>query len=794
MIRIPAVGGVKSLFGPERAAACDVGVVGVRVKIGQVDRSADYRACVRRCTGAITSGMMATIIAKARAKTPWRWRDGGKTAAPIAAVERWLEAERDHLFLWLPVALGGGIALWFVLPDRVGWITAMLGLAGVAAAAVALDAGHRAARMVAIGAVAALAGLALIWLRAERAATGGIARPIVVRAEARVERVEPLPPRGLIRLRLAPIRVAGVAGQRPLPPLPPHWRVNLRAEDAPTGISTGAVIRLGVRLLPPPEPAVPGGYDYARVAWFDGVGATGRGFAPVTLLHPGAPEGDLRARLSAHIQAQSPGSPGAIAAALATGDQGAIALDDADAMRRAGLAHLLSVSGLHITAVVGATMLVVLRLLALSPWLALRVRLPLVAAGAGAAAAIGYTLLTGAEVPTVRSCVASLLVVLAVLFGRRAVTLRLVASGALVILLLWPDSLAGPSFQLSFAAVAAIVALHETPVVRGWFVARDEAWGRRLLRELASLLLTGVVVEAALAPIGIYHFHRAGFYGSLANIVAIPLTTFVIMPLEAAALAFDLIGIGAPLWWLTTLALRLLLLISHLTADAPGAVQLIPSMPVGAYALLIGGLLCLGLWRTRVRLAGVPLLLAGAVWTLITPAPDLLVTGDGRHLALRTPDGGLALLRDRAGDYTQAMLAENSGVDGTPLLLDEQDFARCSADLCLADVRAGQRRWRIVATRSAYRLDAAALAATCRDADIVVSDRRLPRGCLPRWLKLDRTTLARTGGVAISFAGPSVRTVRQPGDQHPWHARFGEASLKRPGRGVLPSSSRRPQS
>lgn len=684
-----------------------------------------------------------------------------------AAIERWLEAERDNLLLWLPVAMGGGIALWFVLPHRADWIVAMLVLAGLATAAVTLNAGHRAPRVIAIGAAAALAGMALIWVRAEHTATEVIARPVVVRAEARVERVEPLPPRGLIRLRLAPVRVVAT-GAAPTTGLPPHWRVNLRAEDAPPGLAPGAVIRLGVRLLPPPEPAVPGGYDYARVAWFDGIGATGRGFAPVMLVKPGAAAGDLRARLSAHIQAQSPGSPGAIAAALATGDQGAIRLDDAEAMRRAGLAHLLSVSGLHITAVVGATMLLVLRLLALSPWLALRVRLPLVAAGASALAAIGYTLLTGAEVPTVRSCVASLLVVLAILYGRRAVTLRLVASGALMILLLWPESLAGPSFQLSFAAVAAIVALHEAPVVRDWFAPREEGFGPRTVRALASLLLTGVVVEAVLAPIGVYHFHRAGFYGSLANIVAIPLTTFVIMPLEAVALAFDVIGLGAPLWWLTTLALRLLLAIAHITAAAPGAVQLIPSMPDGAFALMIGGLLLLGLWRTHARLVGAPLLLAGAAWTLVTPAPDLLVTGDGRHLALRTPGSGLVLLRDRTGDYTQAVLAENAGVDGEPLLLDEQSFARCSVDLCLADYRARGRRWRIVATRSAYRLDAMALAAVCGDADIVVSERRLPRRCRPRWLKLDRATLTRTGGVAVSFAGPRVRTVRQPGDEHPW--------------------------
>ncbi|NWP05556.1 competence protein ComEC, partial [Escherichia coli] len=136
-------------------------------------------------------------------------------------------------------------------------------------------------------------------------------------------------------------------------------------------------------------------------------------------------------------------------------------------------------------------------------------RLPLVAAGAGALAAIGYTWLTGAEVPTIRSCVAALLVLLALSLGREAITLRLVAAGAMLVLLLWPEALAGASFQLSFAAVTAIVALHESRYMHRWFGKREEGRGAALLRGAGSLLLTGVVVELALMPIGLFHFHQA---------------------------------------------------------------------------------------------------------------------------------------------------------------------------------------------------------------------------------------------------------------------------------------------
>jgi len=675
----------------------------------------------------------------------------------VCRLETLLEAESGQLPLWGPVLAIAGIAAWFLLPDPGAWGALSLALAATALLGFAMGGGGRAPRCVALGALAMLAGLGWIWLRADRVTAPVLARPVVATVLGSVVQVEELPARSLVRLTI--VTEGG--------DLPGRVRVNLSQADRPRGLGEGARLRLRARLMPPPGPAVPGAYDFAKVAWFARLGATGRGFAPVEVLVPGRREGALRARLSAHISERIGGSEGGIAAALATGDEGAIAEVDAEAMRRAGLAHLLSVSGLHITAVVAATMFLVLRLLALSPWLALRVRLPLVAAGAGAGAAIGYTWLTGAEVPTIRSCVAALMVLAALALGREALTLRLVAAGAVVVIAAAPQSVAGPSFQLSFAAIVAIVALHEVPRIKTWFEAQDDGWPRRVAREVASLLLTGVAVELALMPIAVYHFHQAGLYGALANIVAIPWTTFVIMPLEALALLLDAAGLGAPVWWLVGSGLSLLLWLARLVAAAPGSVAAIPAMPTAAFALMMGGELWLALWRTRWRLAGVLPIMVGGIWALVTPAPDLLVTGDGRHLAIRTPSG-LALLRDRAGDYTRDMLSEGAGEDGEPLALADQPTARCSRDLCLATVERDDRRWRILATRSAYLIPAAELIAACRGADIAISERRLPRRCQPRWLRLDRPTLALTGGAAVTLATGSVATVRTAWDRHPW--------------------------
>ena len=682
----------------------------------------------------------------------------------LVRLESWLEAERDQLPLWLPVALGAGIAAWFILSDVAQWRAALLAGGAVALLAIAVSYGGRAPRALALGALSFALGLSLVWARAERAREPVLARPFIALVEGRVEGIDPLPARGIVRLRLTDLRWP----DRAPAPAPTRIRVNVAQEDAPVGLAPAAVVSLRARLMPPPPPAVPGAYDFARVAWFDGIGATGRAFGKPMILSGGDSAEPVRARLSRHIQSRLDGSAGGIAAALATGDTGGIAEADQEAMRRSGLAHLLSVSGLHITAVVGLTMLAAMRLLALNIRLAMTGRVPLIAAAIAACAAIAYTWLTGSEVPTIRSCIAALLVLAAMALGREALTLRLVATGALVVLLLWPDSLAGPSFQLSFAAVTAIVALGEHSRVRAWFGPREEGWEKRLLRGLLSLLLTGVTVELALMPIAVFHFHKAGVYGAFANIVAIPLTTFVVMPAEAIALVLDAIGLGGPVWWVTGQALRLLLWIARTTAEAPGAVAALPSMPRGAFALMVAGGIWLALWRTRLRRLGLVPIVVGAAWTMATPAPDLLVTGDGRHAGVRMAGGRVALLRDRAGDYARDMLSENGGSDEAPVLLSEQGAARCSRDLCRVDLDRGGRRWRILATRSAYLVPIADLIAACRSADIVISERRLPRRCTPRWLRLDRETLARTGGVAVTLSSGRVTGVIGAGDTHPW--------------------------
>ena len=686
------------------------------------------------------------------------WKAYGSRA--FDRIERLLEAERAQLPPWFVVGFGAGIAAWFALGLPIQWaaflcISAALALGGF------LLGGGRAGRALGWLALAMTLGCALICVRAVQVAAPRLERPVVASFDAKVEMVETLVARGTIRLTLAPTD----------PQLPPRVRVSIDAEAAPAQLASGAIVQLRARLAPPPPMALPGTYDFARDAWFKQIGAVGKALGPVEIVQPSHGGGleAVRQRLASHVRSRLPGNEAGIAVALVTGDQNGVSEDDAAAMRASGLTHLLSVSGLHIAAVVAAAMLLSLKLLALSERLALRFNLVLVSAGVAAAAGIGYTLLTGAQVPTVRSCVAALLVLLGIALGRDAISLRLVAVGALIVLIFRPEALAGPSFQMSFASVTAIIALHSTGWARRLFLRRDEGVFRRFGRAILAIVLTGLAVEFALIPFALFHFHRAGLYGVGANVIAIPLTTFVIMPLEAGALLLDAIGLGQPLWWGTGHAIGALLGLAHRVAAAPGAVALMPSMPPWAFGSIVVGLRWLCLWTSRMRLAGIVPFAIGAIAAALAPTPDLLVTGDGRHLVVLSKDGTPLLLRERAGDYMRQLFAEASGFAGDPPNLGEETSSLCSHDSCTAAIRKGEVEWRLFATRSATLIDWTITTNACAQADIVVSDRRMPRGCTPRWLKLDRVALAQTGGVAIYLRpNPYVETVAERVAGHPW--------------------------
>lgn len=668
---------------------------------------------------------------------------------------------------WLVAAFASGIGVWFSLPSQWEWIAWLVSGCGIAAAGVWAwpKTTHRQMLRVAVISVALAfsAGLALIWARSAMVGAPPITRPMIVSLDGRIlERVEQ-PAQKRVRLVLATrMNATGEAIK---------IRINIPEKEDRPDLTEGARIRMKARLLPPASPIFPGSYDFARHAWFEGLAATGALLGSIDIIEPGTGNArikGLQRSLSAHVRSHLDGSAAAIAAAFASGDRGAISKADEKAMRDAGLTHLLSISGLHVSAVIAAVYFGAYRLLALWPWLALRVRLPLVAAIAGALAGLGYTLLTGAQVPTVRSCVGAGLVLLALALGREPLSMRLVAVAAGVVLLLWPESLVGPSFQMSFAAVIAIVALHGSQPVRRFLSPREEGWLLWAARRMAMLFLTGLVIEIVLMPIVLYHFHRSGLYGAFANVLAIPLVTFVAMPLIGLALFLDLIGAGEPVWWLVGKSLRLLLGIAHFTANQPGAVKLVPQIGLGTLLLFAAGGLWMALWRGKIRLWGMaPMILAALAISIARP-PDILIGRDGRQVAINGDQGHLLVLRDSKGGYARDTMLEMAARKEQPISLADWPKARCNRDSCVLKVDREHRRWWILMTRSSDLIEWRDLVRACAQADIVVSDRRLPEACHPRWLKADRSYLALNGGLALDLKKPHIDRVAEGQGDHGW--------------------------
>lgn len=672
-----------------------------------------------------------------------------------AALVRLFTAEEGRWILFVPVMFGAGIALWFLLP----WVgqrqAAVLAGAGIALSGLLFS--GRARRVICMGGLLLAAGLIAAEVRSLSVASPRLHHRLVTAGiSGTVENIEHRS--GGERVRITLMRDAS--------DIDPAARVTISSPaEVPDFVRPGARIALPATLMPLNGPILPGGYGPLRRAWFDGIAATGRAMGPPRLLEPagerpgGAAFAEQRRRLAEHVQTSIGGDAGAVAVALVIGEQGQVPMELVDAMRISSLVHLLTVSGFHVAVVVGGVMLLSRWLLTLWPWLALRILPAKIAAIIAGCAGTAYVLLAGADVPAVRAGIIAWIVVLAILMGRDPFSLRLLAFAALLILAVRPESLLNPSFQLSFAAVTSLIVFANSRL--GQLLYRrtpDESRWQKLGRYLALLVLTGIVVEIVLLPIVLSLFGRSGVYGVLANMAAIPLTSFVIMPLLGLFLLFSLFGMG----WLAAPLLgwsidRLNDIALHVSAW-PGAAVSVPFVPMHAYALGVLGALLFGLFCGRLRLLGIPLLAAGIGMSIWWPRPDLLIPADGRQVAA-VVDGGMYTLRGHRGGFvvrtwSEAMAAPPAG------RFADIDGARCDNNVCTLSL--GEKRpLHLLAGDLPQNAD-------CSAADVVVAPYGLPESCAPRWLKLDARTLVRTGAVAIHADRRRFDSVAAHAGDQPW--------------------------
>jgi competence protein ComEC len=544
---------------------------------------------------------------------------------------------RGRLAPWLAVAFAAGISGYFALPmepdPRWGWAAAAAPLPALLLwrrhAVLAWLAGMPAAAALGVG-------LALVTA-ATRPPPLDLPRGAVV-VSGTVRQVDILPEGRRVTLA-APSLDGG-------PPLPRSLRIRLRGED-PARPAPGDRITLRALVRAPAAPAYPGGWDFQRAAYFSGLGGSGFAIGPARV-EPGGeapPLAGLRATMERRVLAVLPAPEGAIAVALLVGGQSAIPEPDLAAMRDSGLAHILSVSGMHIAIVMGLVFAALRLLLAAIPPLALRLPVKAIAALAALAAGGFYMVLTGMQVPMLRSFAMAALATLALLAGRRALTTRAWALALAVVLAVDPAALLGPSLQMSFAAVLALIAGWEAlrPWVRAW-PGRQRWWGRLVLF-LGGIVLTSVIAGAATTPFGLHHFGRVQLYGVVANALAVPLSSVLIMPAGlVAALAMPL---GLEAWPLRAMGagIDIMLAVAHSVAAWPHAALALPPLPLPGMVAIAAGLVLACLLRARARLLGVGLMAAGlAGGMLLHRPPDLLVSADARLIAARL-DGEVWLQR-----------------------------------------------------------------------------------------------------------------------------------------------------
>ena len=591
--------------------------------------------------------------------------------------------QTDRWTLWTPVALGLGCALYFGLPREPQNLVAWGLLPVLAGLLIATRwSAWRALTIVLVLSACALGGFAVAKLRAE-----SVKAPVAP-AGARPQWVEAWvvdvasPGQGGQRLLLAPVRI----GDWSPAATPIRMRVTLRPEaELP---SPGDPVRLLAILTPPPPPASPGSYDFARDAYFESVGAVGLALrAPRWVAADTIPPWRLRLTmrinairwaLTQRIVATLGPETGGLAAAMTTGHEAFIPREQVENLRAAGLAHIISISGLHM-AIVGGFAFAAARLaVAAWPWLALRVSGKKVAALFGLVAVGGYLVLSGAPPPAERAAITAAVAFAAILADRQAISLHALAIAAMVVLLIHPEAVTEPGFQMSFAATAALVALAEIwprPVRE-----IDVPWPIRLTQAAATWTLASIAVSfiagLATGPFAIQHFNRVSTFGLFANLAVAPISSFLMMPGLALGAALTPFGLGQAPLEVAGWSISLMNQIAAITAGAPAAQVVVASAPDWVLPVSFLGLLFACLWRGQLRWIGIPVACA-VLWAPRPSLPDIWISADGAAVAVRAGKDAV-LLRPDVKLFGAELWARRRGL--TPLATEADRDSRFACD------------------------------------------------------------------------------------------------------------------
>ncbi len=681
-------------------------------------------------------------------------------------VRDWIRAEAGagRMLPWVPVAFGAGIACYFTADhEPVAWITAIV---AVVLCGVCVLMRRRAAFPIAVMVAAVAAGFATATLKTARVSHGVLARPITsVALKGFVETHEERE-----RTDRFVLRVEEMDSPRQQSKLT-RVRLSVRKGAAPP---VGSFVEMKARLSPPLAPLRPGSYDFGRDMYFQGIGASGFVMGAIkTVEAPPAAGGlwlryatvlqNMRDAIDARIRTSLSGDARAIATALLTGRRDAITTPVNDAMFISGLGHVLSISGYHMAVVAGAVFFAMRGLLALVPLLTVTFPIKKWSAAAALMASAFYLLLSGSDVATQRSFLMTAVVLIAIMVDRRAITFRTLAIAALTVLLIAPEALVHPSFQMSFAATLGLVAL----VANGMptlfsrsdssTVAKVALWGGR---EFMTLMLASMIAGFATTPYAAFHFHRVTPYGVLANLAAMPVVSAVVMPAGIFGLLAMPFGLDGVFWRLMDIGIGWMILVAQWVAALPGAIGRMPAFGTGPLLMATAGMIVLGLLRTPLRWSGAAIIVLATAWALATPQPDILISSDGHNVGVRGKDGRLHLMRTGKDAFlVKEWLAADADAR-TPVDPSLMDGVSCDGSGCVVGMRDG--------SLAALSIRPDAFADDCAKATLVVAQAQVPADCAA--FVIDRNRLRRSGSLALRrTAGSFLVDAEKPaGRDRPW--------------------------
>ena len=678
----------------------------------------------------------------------WRLLDGrGWLSNAIAH-----EIEQRRLFPWIPVCFGIGILLFFQA-DGAPALWAPLGAFAACVAAGIVLRRNLTALIAMIAMSAVFAGFSAGVIRTRSVAAPALTRVTITSIAGFIAAVEDRDKGQRLLIRVVEMKDVAEAER------PRLVRVSIRAG---TGVVAGEFVTGTARLLPPPEAAWPGGYDFARDAYYKGIGAVGSMVGQVRRVDPPRPPDwslqvaaqvdKARNTLTQRIAAAIGGAAGGVGAALVTGKRGLIPEITNDILRGAGIYHIVSISGLHMVLAAGTFFWLVRALLSLGSAIALLWPVKKIAAVTAMIGATIYCIFSGSDVATERSLIMTLVMFGAVLVDRPALSIRNLSIAALIVLAREPEALLGPSFQMSFGAVTAMMALvplmQRKPAEGTSATVLDRGF-RWTARAMLGLVTTTLVASIATAPFSAYHFQSLNPYGLIGNALALPLVSVVVMPSAILGVLAYPFGLDRPVWQVMGSAVEQVLAVSSWVGGFSGSTLVVPALSIAALAFLSLGLLILTIPASSLRWMA---LLPAGIGLAFTTAPDrhdIFIDREGAGAAIRGPQGQLALVGRPSDFVTEQWLR----ADGDARNADDASLrrdARCDSAGCVV-VAAGGRQIAFVQDYAAFEED-------CRRAHVIVTRLPAPPTCRGAFV-LDGEALKERGATTLRFRPDAIEVT-----------------------------------